>query len=125
METRPLLIGGEWRTTLSAREVRSPYSSELIARFSVASGAEVDEALGAAARAAAEMRELPRHRVAESLRLMAEGIRVRAEEFARAIALEAGKPVRTARAEVGRAVMTFTHASEEARRFAGEVVPLD
>ena len=125
MTAKPLLIGGEWRATARTREVRSPYNSELIARFSVASEAEVDESLGAAARAAAEMRELPRHRVADSLRLVAERIRARSEEFARTIALEAGKPIRTARAEVERGVMTFTYASEEARRFAGEVVPLD
>lgn len=125
MTVKPLLIGGEWRTTAQAREVRSPYSSELIASFSVAFGAEVEEALSAAARAATEMRELPRHRIAEGLRAIAEGIRARAEEFARTIALEAGKPIRAARVEVERGVMTFTHASEEARRFAGEVVPLD
>jgi len=122
---RPLLIGGEWRTTAAAREVRSPFNSELVAHFSVASEAEVEESLAAAARAAAEMRELPRHRVADSLRLIADGIRGRAEEFARTIALEAGKPIKTSRAEVERGVMTFVHASEEARRFAGEVVPLD
>ena len=125
MKTRPLLIGGGWRTTARTREVRSPYDSELLANFSVASGAEVDEALASASRAAAEMRELPRHRVAESLRLIADRIGERAEEFARTITLEAGKPIKTARAEVARAVMTFTYASEEARRFAGEVVPLD
>jgi glyceraldehyde-3-phosphate dehydrogenase (NADP+) len=125
MTDKPLLLGGGWRTTANAREVRSPYNSELVAHFSVASPAEVEEALAAAARAAAEMRELPRHRVAESLRAVAEGIRARSEEFARTIATEAGKPIRTARAEVERGVMTFTYASEEARRFAGEVVPLD
>src|SRR5919107_4382802 len=125
MTDKPLLLGGEWRATAQTREVRSPYNSELVANFSVASEAEVEEALASAAGAAAEMRELPRHRVAESLRAIAEGVGARAEEFARTIALEAGKPVKTARAEVERAVMTFTHASEEARRFAGEVVPLD
>src|SRR5215216_5379230 len=125
MTDKPLLLGGEWRTTASTREVRSPYNSELVANFSVASEAVVEEALAAASRAAAEMRELPRHGVAESLRAIADGIRARAVEFARTIALEAGKPIKTARAEVGRGVMTFTYASEEARRFAGEVVPLD
>jgi len=125
MTTRPLLIAGEWRTTGQTREVRSPYNSELLAHFSVASQAEVEEAIAAAARAAAELREMPRHRLAESLRLIADNIGSRAEEFARTIAHEAGKPIKTARAEVERAVMTFTYASEESRRFAGEVVPLD
>lgn len=125
METRPILIGGEWRTTADAREVRSPYNSELVARFSVAARGEVEESIAAARRASFEMRELPRHAVADSLRAIADGIRGRAEEFARMIALEAGKPIKTARAEVERGVMTFVHASEESRRFAGEVVPLD
>ena len=125
MTDRPLLIGGGWRATAEAREVRSPYSSELIARFSVASRGEVEEAIASARRASVEMRELPRHSVADSLRAIADRIRDRAEEFARTIALEAGKPIRTARAEVERGVMTFVHASEESRRFAGEVVPLD
>lgn len=125
METRPLLLGGEWRATVDAREVRSPYNSELVARFSVASRGEVEEAIASASRAAAEMRELPRHAVADSLRAIADRIRGRAEEFARTIALEAGKPIKTARAEVERGVMTFVHASEESRRFAGEVIPLD
>jgi acyl-CoA reductase-like NAD-dependent aldehyde dehydrogenase len=125
MTTRPLLIGGEWRTTAHTREVRSPYNSELLAQFSVASQAEVEEAIAAATRAASELRELPRHRLAESLRLIADGIGARAEEFARTIALEAGKPIKSARVEVERAMMTFTYASEESRRFAGEVIPLD
>jgi acyl-CoA reductase-like NAD-dependent aldehyde dehydrogenase len=125
MTTKPLLIGGRWRTTAQTREVRAPYDSALLAHFSVASEAEVAEALSAAEGAAAEMRELPRHRIAESLRLIADGILKRSEEFARTIALEAGKPIRAARAEVERGAMTFTHASEEARRFAGEVVALD
>jgi glyceraldehyde-3-phosphate dehydrogenase (NADP+) len=125
MTTRPLLIGGEWRTTAQTHEVRAPFNSELLANFCVASQREVEEAIDAATRAANEMRELPRHRIAEALRLIADGINARAEVFAPLIALEAGKPIKTARAEVERAVMTFTYASEEARRFAGEVVPLD
>ena len=125
MKAKPILLGGEWRTTKQMREVRSPYNAELIADFCVASQPEVEEAIDSATRAASELRELPRHRLAESLRLIADGIGARVEEFARTIALEAGKPIKTARVEVERAVMTFTHASEEARRFAGEVVALD
>src|ERR1041384_3156218 len=65
-KTKPLLLGGDWRETAQTREVRSPYNSELLAHFSVASRGDVEEAIDAAARAAAEMRELPRHRLAES-----------------------------------------------------------
>lgn len=118
-------MGGEWRTTLRTREVRSPYNSELIAHFSVASVHEAEEAIAAACGAASELREWPRHRLAEALRALAEKLKARTEEFARTIALEAGKPIKTARVEVERAVSTFTYAAEEARRFAGEIVPLD
>ncbi len=41
------------------------------------------------------------------------------------MALEAGKPLTAARAEVERAVFTFRIAAEEAVRFGGEYLPLD
>ena len=54
-------------------------------------------------------------------RLLAE----RREEFARIIAAEAAKPIKTARVEAERAVGTFQFAAAEARKLAGEMVPLD
>ncbi|HEY0078771.1 MAG TPA: aldehyde dehydrogenase family protein [Pyrinomonadaceae bacterium] len=125
MNPRPFLLGGEWRATENVQEVRSPFSGEMAARFAVARREEVEEAVAVAVGAAAEMRELPRFRVADALRRLADGLAARREEFARTIATEAGKPLRTARAEADRAVATFTFASEEARRFGGETVPLD
>jgi glyceraldehyde-3-phosphate dehydrogenase (NADP+) len=124
-DIKPFLIAGRWRLSADHQEVRSPYSGDLIARFAVASRAELGEAVSAAASAAREMRALHRYQAADSLRFIADGIDARREEFARLIASEAGKPIKAARVEVGRAVSTFQIASEEARRFAGEVVPLD
>jgi acyl-CoA reductase-like NAD-dependent aldehyde dehydrogenase len=49
----------------------------------------------------------------------------RAEEIARTISSEAGKPVKAARVEVARATSTFTMAAVEARKLAGDVVPMD
>lgn len=49
----------------------------------------------------------------------------RSEEFARRMALEGGKPIRFARGEVARAVVTFDLAASECRRFGGEVLPVD
>src|SRR5207237_540326 len=45
--------------------------------------------------------------------------------FARTIAAESAKPLKTARVEAQRAVSTFTFAAVEARRLAGDVVPMD
>lgn len=122
---KPLLIGGEWRETARTREVRAPFGGELIANFCVAARGEVEESIAVATSAAVEMRAAPRFEIAEGLRRIADAIRERREEFALTIAREAGKPIKAARVEVERAVSTFTYASEEARRFTGEVVPLD
>ena len=54
-------------------------------------------------------------------RLVAE----RAETFARTICLEAGKPMKQARAETARCVDTLTFSAVEARTLAGEMVPMD
>ena len=47
------------------------------------------------------------------------------EDFARTIALEAGKPIKTARIEAERAAFTFRVAAEETKRIHGELVQLD
>src|SRR5579872_4507717 len=39
--------------------------------------------------------------------------------------LEAGKPIVFSEGEVDRAILTFTIASEETKRFGGEVIPVD
>ena len=47
------------------------------------------------------------------------------DEVARTISAEAGKPMKAARVEASRAVSTFTMAAVEARKLAGDVVPMD
>ena len=56
---------------------------------------------------------------------MADGIATRREEFARTICQEAGKPIKTSRIEVERAINTFQIAAEESTRIYGEYIPLD
>src|SRR5438067_3382768 len=45
--------------------------------------------------------------------------------MAQTICAEAGKPIRTARVEASRAVSTYTFAAVEARKLAGDVVPME
>lgn len=125
METRPLLIAGGWRTTVNLQDVHSPYTGEQIARVSNASPDEAEESIAAAAGASLEMRALARYEIAEALRRMSDYIKGRREDFARTIASEAGKPIQAARGETDRGIHTFLFASEEARRFTGETVPID
>ena len=120
---KKLLIGGEWIDTGEWVEVRSPYSGDMIGRVAKAGAAEARRAVDAAE---AAMREpLPAHKRAEILVRVAGGLGRRHEEVAQTIATEAGKPLKAARVEASRAMSTFTFAAVEARKLAGEMVPMD
>ena len=120
---RKLLVAGEWIETGEWIEVRSPYSGDLVARVAKGGAPETRRALDAAERAMAE--PLPAHKRAEILVRVAGYLGRRHEEVARTICAEAGKPLKTARIEVSRAMSTFTMAAVEARKLAGETVPMD
>ena len=120
-----LLLGGKTVETGDAYEVRSPYDGEAVAIVHRAGPAEVEDALARAVAAFEVTRRLPSWQRERVLEGVSRGIAARRDELARAIALEAGKPIRTARAEVDRAVFTFSVAAEEAKRIYGEIVPLD
>jgi acyl-CoA reductase-like NAD-dependent aldehyde dehydrogenase len=68
---------------------------------------------------------LPPWKRAEILEHAARLLGEQHEAFARTIAEEAAKPIKTARVEARRAVSTFTFAAAEARALAGEMVPMD
>ena len=119
------LVGGKWVKTGEVMEVRSPYDQSLVALVHLAGLQEIEQATRAAVEAFQVTRKLPVWKRAEVLEKIGAAIAARAEEFARTIALEAGKPIRTARTEVNRAVYTFKVASEETKRIYGEIVPLD
>jgi acyl-CoA reductase-like NAD-dependent aldehyde dehydrogenase len=120
---RKLLLDGQWIETGEWVEVASPYDGSLVARVARAGTAEARAAVDAAERA---MRDpLPAHKRAEILVRVAAGLGKRADETARQIAAEAGKPLKAARVEVARAMSTYTMAAAEARKLAGEMVPMD
>ena len=119
----PLLIGGERVETGEWTDVRSPYSGDVIGRIASGGAAEARRALDAAATAMAT--PLPAHERARILDTVAHLLEARQEEAAQTISAEAGKPLKAARVEAQRAVSTYTFAAVEARRLAGEVVPMD
>src|SRR5437773_6136525 len=68
---------------------------------------------------------LPAHKRAEILVRVAGALGSRHDEVARLISDEAGKPMKAARLEAKRAMSTYTFAAVEARKLAGEMVPMD
>jgi acyl-CoA reductase-like NAD-dependent aldehyde dehydrogenase len=122
---KQLLINGEWLETERYSPLRSPYSGELIAEIPVATEAETDQAIQAAYQAREVMAKMPAHQRAEILEKLSQLLEERAKEAAQILALEAAKPITTAKAEVSRTIETYKFAAEEAKRIHGETIPLD
>jgi acyl-CoA reductase-like NAD-dependent aldehyde dehydrogenase len=105
-------------------EVKAPYDGSVIGTVPNCGPEEVDRAVGVAA-GAHRKGPMPAWRRAEVLDAAARLLAARRDEFARTIALEAAKPIKTARVEAERAVSTFHFAAAEARTVTGDMVPLD
>ena len=123
VQERKLLLDGEWIETGEWQDVDSPYSGETVARVARAGAEHTRKALDAAERAMSS--PLPAHERAAILDRVAGLLQERHDEVAQTISAEAGKPMKAARVEAERAVSTYTMAAVEARRLAGEVVPMD
>jgi acyl-CoA reductase-like NAD-dependent aldehyde dehydrogenase len=120
---RKLYVAGEWVETGDWIDIRSPYSGEVVGRVAKGGAEETRRAIDAAEEALRN--PLPAHKRAEMLVKVVAGIARRHEEIARQISDEAGKPLKAARVEASRAMSTYTFAAVEARKLAGEMVPMD
>jgi acyl-CoA reductase-like NAD-dependent aldehyde dehydrogenase len=123
VQERKLLLDGAWIETGEWQDVNSPYSGETMARVARASAEHARKALDAAERAMSS--PLPAHERAGILDRVAALLKERNDEVAKTISAEAGKPMKAARVEAERAVSTYTMAAVEARRLAGDMVPMD
>jgi len=123
VQERKLLLDGEWIETGDWQDVNSPYSGETVARVARAGAEHARKALDAAEHAMSS--PLPAHERAAILDRVAALLKERHDEVAQTISAEAGKPLKAARVEAERAVSTYTMAAAEARRLAGDVVPMD
>jgi acyl-CoA reductase-like NAD-dependent aldehyde dehydrogenase len=120
----PLKIKGTESSELN--EVKSPFSGEVIAAVAQADEKAIKLAITQAHETFhSVMKKMPAHKRSQILANAAKLLSEQLEDFARTIALEGGKPIKDARIEVSRAVMTFTIASEEALRLDGEQIAMD
>ncbi len=122
---KDLWIGGEYKKASSYMELRSPYNMEVLAEIGIAQAEDVLAAISAAQQAQALIEEMSAFKRAEILEKVAQFLKDDREQCARLIALEAAKPLKAARTEVDRTIMTYTFAAHEARRIHGETVPMD
>jgi acyl-CoA reductase-like NAD-dependent aldehyde dehydrogenase len=119
---RPVRIGSDEVATTDVAEVRSPYDGRVLATVPRCGPEHVDAAV-ATARAALAAPLAPWRR-AEILDAAAQAVADHRDELAGIICDEAAKPIRTARTEAERTVITFRSAAIEARTLTGEVIPI-
>lgn len=105
--------------------IRSPQDGTEVGVVPLADPAQVRAALDANVAATRACRVLPAYERAAALRRVADGVEAERGVLSRTLALEAGKPIAQARAELDRAIFVFRDAAEEATRIAGEVLPAD
>lgn len=120
-----LLIGGEWCGAARLTPVVNPFTGEEFARVPLGGVEEIERGIAAAHAAFPAARRVAAHQRADLLLGVAAGIERRKADLIETIICEAGKPVTAAEAEVVRAKMTFTAATEESRRSHGEVLDMD
>jgi acyl-CoA reductase-like NAD-dependent aldehyde dehydrogenase len=120
-----MYVAGQWVDGPRNVPVLNPFDGSTVDTVPLAGPDDVERALASAVRGARAMRALTGYERSKILRRAADLVEQRAEDFARTITLEEGKIIKEARAEVGRATETLTLSAEEAKRLAGEMIPLD
>lgn len=125
MSIIPCFVAGRPETGDDILVVRSPVDGREVGRTVFATEDQVERAVAAAAAVAPVAAALPAHVRAAALDHVSRRLTERADEMARLITAENGKPIKWARGEVSRAISTFRWAAEEARRFSGEMQRLD
>ncbi len=123
--TVQLHIAGQWTgaSTGETMPVLNPSTGETLGQIPVASKADLDRALEAADRGFAAWRKVPAFERSKVLRKAADLLRSRADNIARVMSMEQGKPVAEARMEVMGAGDTIDWFAEEGRRAYGRVIP--
>jgi betaine-aldehyde dehydrogenase len=122
-ETR-LLVGGEQAAGGGAPlPVENPTTEETLCEVALPSDEQVDAAVAAARDASRTWAATPALERGEMLHEVAARLRARADEIARVMTLEGGKPLVENTDEVGWTAAAFDYYAEIGRNFAGRVIP--
>lgn len=120
-----LHVAGEWRGARSGETlpIMNPATGEEIGRVPKAGTADLDEALEAAERGFKAWRKVSAFERSKILRKAGDLMRERAEETARILTMEQGKPLVEAKGETLAAADVIDWFAEEGKRAYGRVIP--
>lgn len=120
-----MFVAGEWKETSETIDVVNPYDGSVIDTVPKGTAGDVDAALSTLVDGARVMRQMPAFERARILQRAADLVQQRAEDLARTISMEEGKVLGEARVEAQRGGEVLAVSAEEAKRVAGEMIPLD
>jgi acyl-CoA reductase-like NAD-dependent aldehyde dehydrogenase len=118
-------IGGASRELARSHDVNSPFDGKLVGRVGLGDERDLEAAISGAVECFRGWSQSPTYERALVLERIAQAIDREHDALARLIALESGKPIRYARAEVARGAATFRLGAAEARVLGGEVISAD
>ena len=123
-ENHGLFFDGAWHAKggHGSIDVVDPATGETLGSAPAADKADVEAALASAEAGFKLWRETPAWTRAETLHKVAEIMAARADEAAKRVTLETGKPLAQAQREWGLSVDQFRWYAEEARRIYGRVI---
>jgi succinate-semialdehyde dehydrogenase / glutarate-semialdehyde dehydrogenase len=122
-----LFIDGHWRDARGGRRfsVENPADGSIVAELPDADRADMADAIEAAVRAQADWAARPAHERGAILLAVAEAMRAHAEELARLMTLEEGKPLPEARGEIVYAASFLEWFGQEADRIYGDILAVN
>ncbi|KAL2652874.1 hypothetical protein R1flu_021002 [Riccia fluitans] len=121
----PMYLANKAVTPNTDLDIIDKYTGKVAARCASAGPCDIDAAVAAAEKALPAMAAMASYERKAVLEKVVTEVKARFEEFAQALCMEAGKPIRDSRGEVQRLIDTFTIAAEESVRIYGEYAPLD
>jgi succinate-semialdehyde dehydrogenase/glutarate-semialdehyde dehydrogenase len=123
-EKLELLIDGEWRKgDGGAEDVINPANEQVLGQVPHASAVELDMALQASQRGFDVWRKTPPIQRQAIMEKAARNLEARADEIARNLTQEMGKPVGEAKLELGFAIDVLRWYGEEGKRAYGRLIP--
>ncbi|MFV1968224.1 MAG: NAD-dependent succinate-semialdehyde dehydrogenase [Pirellulaceae bacterium] len=122
-DIRRLYVNGQWIEPRNPLQITNPATGEVFAQVGTVSRETVAQAIDGAAAAWPAWRATPGRQRGQFLEKTADLLERRAEEIARTITLENGKPLAQSRGELAMSVDHLRWFAGEAQRVYGRVVP--
>ena len=127
VEVYPMIIGDQLVAESSGQviDVINPATEEIIAAVPIASPAEIDLAVSTANAAFKKWRDTPAADRAAAMLKLVQAVRENADDLARTLTMEQGKPLWQSKGEIGGFCAVIEFYAQEARRIQGLVLQSD